>query len=1058
MGTDRNSAIDANQIKNNTLTDDELSTTNVAVDTYVLSYDEATGKFTWVENTGGSGVTASEWDQNGFENLTDSTLTWTDTLPDRTLSIQPAVTSFDYWIAGVKYTSTGDTVQITDVEGVHFIYYDGDTLTVMANPTNTQVSTLIKDKALVSVVYWNATTSEGIYVGEERHGKSMSPYTHDYLHFSEGLRYISGLGLNTIDADQAGDDNAHSQFGVDLGIVTDEDLFNSISVINSTTGLPIYYMTGATPTWNKNTNAGYSVMKTGGSAEERLAYNQYTEGAWKLTEVSNIDFVLCHIFATTEKDKPMIAIVGQAVYTTKRAARTGAGTEIRELILNDILFPEIRPIATVIFQTRDSYTNAMKARIVTTADGDDYIDWRSEVISRVAISTTDHNSLTGLQGGTADEYYHLNSADYTELTEWLDNVTLGSDGKLTLVSGEAINEFSSDGTLAGDSDLAVPTEKAVKTYIDALVINDLLDVDFDSGTPADNDVLTYDNASGKWKAEASSGGTDEKAKVSSNDTTSGYLNGKLIQGAGITLTEIDDAGDETLSIINADKGSDAVGTHEGNYTHADIATNSGARHTQNTDTDLDATFEATFVKKVDTVNVLSDITSAGADIEDAVTKKHASGSDAETANSIGTLINSLDAKNTPIDADMVGLMDSASSNTWKKLSWAYIKATLKTYFDTLYGIWTLTSNLLHPSNADRNVCIGGSTDAGTSGKGVLVIKNNVAPTTSPADVTQLYSEDIAEDSTKLLLHCDGTDGSTTFTDSSGNGHTFTVVGTAELDTAYKEFGTASALFLSGTNKIYTADSPDWDFGTGDFTIDFWFRSITGGSNRWFLSRNQTADYAFYWQNGNLYFSINNVDVLTRSWTPTTATWYHMAVVRDSGSVSIYVDGIKQGASAAAATNLTYSSALYLGGWVTSDPDGTYWMDEIRISNTARWTANFTPPTSAYLPGAVSELKVRDEIGNVTTLSPHNFKNIPKDKRQQLKEDSNDLAWTYHSEKDGKSITVDMYNAFKALEKLTGQKFIYTNEHLENKNEADIIINQLKERLDALENPPKIEDV
>lgn len=45
-------------------------------------------------------------------------------------------------------------------------------------------------------------------------------------------------------------------------------------------------------------------------------------------------------------------------------------------------------------------------------------------------------------------------------------------------------------------------------------------------------------------------------------------------------------------------------------------------HTQNSDTDLDATFEATFVKKLDTINVLSDITSAGADIEDAVTKKH----------------------------------------------------------------------------------------------------------------------------------------------------------------------------------------------------------------------------------------------------------------------------------------------------------------------------------------------------------------------------------------------------------------------------------------------------
>jgi len=57
--------------------------------------------------------------------------------------------------------------------------------------------------------------------------------------------------------------------------------------------------------------------------------------------------------------------------------------------------------------------------------------------------------------------------------------------------------------------------------------------------------------------------------------------------------------------------------------------NDSELHTQNTDTDLDATFEATFVKKTDTVNVLSDITSLGANIEDAVTKKHTQNTDTD---------------------------------------------------------------------------------------------------------------------------------------------------------------------------------------------------------------------------------------------------------------------------------------------------------------------------------------------------------------------------------------------------------------------------------------------
>lgn len=58
---------------------------------------------------------------------------------------------------------------------------------------------------------------------------------------------------------------------------------------------------------------------------------------------------------------------------------------------------------------------------------------------------------------------------------------------------------------------------------------------------------------------------------------------------------------------------------------------------------------------------------------------------AETTTTMGALINGADAKTTPVDADMLGLMDSAASNIMKKLSWANVKAALKTYFDTLYA-------------------------------------------------------------------------------------------------------------------------------------------------------------------------------------------------------------------------------------------------------------------------------------------------------------------------------------------------------------------------------------
>jgi hypothetical protein len=88
--------------------------------------------------------------------------------------------------------------------------------------------------------------------------------------------------------------------------------------------------------------------------------------------------------------------------------------------------------------------------------------------------------------------------------------------------------------------------------------------------------------------------------------------------------------------------------------------------------------------------------------------------------------------------------------------------------------------------------------------------------------------------------------------------------------------------------------------------------------------------------------------------------------------------------------------------------------------------NGTAPTGSVTDGIVlyaedvsssSELKVRDEAGNVTTLSPHNFDLIPEGP-------SEDMAWSYYSERDGKRINVDMLKAIRLLEKLSGEKLVH----------------------------------
>lgn len=77
----------------------------------------------------------------------------------------------------------------------------------------------------------------------------------------------------------------------------------------------------------------------------------------------------------------------------------------------------------------------------------------------------------------------------------------------------------------------------------------------------------------------------------------------------------------------------------------------------------------------------------------------------ETTATIGTLMSGATAKATPVDADNFGYSDSAASNVIKKMTWANLKAALKTYFDTLYNNYTHPTgdgNLHVPANGTGN--------------------------------------------------------------------------------------------------------------------------------------------------------------------------------------------------------------------------------------------------------------------------------------------------------------------------------------------------------------------
>lgn len=314
--------------------------------------------------------------ENGFFDRDDSALSFVD--GTRTFSITPVGGSFAYMANGGKYTKTSaDSLVIADTEGLHFIYYDGATL----GETTTFTADIITDYAFVAAIYWDATNNAAILFGDERHGATMDSATHSYNHNTFGARYSSGLALGDMDVDGSGNDASAAQFSVADGVIYDEDIRHAITDddpqdLSTTASIPIFYRTGADGDWRRIAATDYPITTTGTG---RAAWNELTGGSWQLTEAGNSNYVLMHYYATGDTVHPIIGLVGQAEYSTRSAAREAATTELLTLATGGLtdLTLEFVPIATAIWQTASAYSNAVNSRVVSTEDGDDYIDWRS---------------------------------------------------------------------------------------------------------------------------------------------------------------------------------------------------------------------------------------------------------------------------------------------------------------------------------------------------------------------------------------------------------------------------------------------------------------------------------------------------------------------------------------------------------------------------------------------------------------------------------------------------------------------------------------------------------
>ncbi len=204
--------------------------------------------------------------------------------------------------------------------------------------------------------------------------------------------------------------------------------------------------------------------------------------------------------------------------------------------------------------------------------------------------------------------------------------------------------------------------------------------------------------------------------------------------------------------------------------------------------------------------------------------------------------------------------------------------------------------------------------------------------------TMITAESFAQTNPNLLLHFDGD-----FTDSSTANHPPTVFGATIVSSPNSPLTPNSQVgSFDGDNDYITfPDSDDWDFGTEDFTVDFWAK-IFPPNQQSYLSHSGGVEY-FRDNSGFLNFGAAKSTV---AFAPSQTNWQHVAVTRSGTTIRFFIDGAQLGSAITNSENFSFGSGdLFIGAKTNLANDFQFHMEEFRvIKGTALWTSNFTKPT------------------------------------------------------------------------------------------------------------------
>lgn len=294
-------------------------------------------------------------------------------------------------------------------------------------------------------------------------------------------------------------------------------------------------------------------------------------------------------------------------------------------------------------------------------------------------------------------------------------------------------------------------------------------------------------------------------------------------------------------------------------------------------------------------------------------------------------------------------------NTWNHVVFTRSGNTIKTYLNGVGGSGvSVTGTINNPANSLLFI--------GASHSNYYFYNGFIRDVRITKGLARYISVPVYP--TVLLLHMDGTNASTTFTDSSPSAKAISVFNNAQISTSQSKFGGSSAFFDGSGDYLRLNGSTDWQFGSGDFTVELWYyktsHATIGSYKRLIQFRDGDVACSISivdarTSNGNLSLSMSSNgtswDIINDADVGAIALnmWTHIAVVRFGTSIKLYINGVST-YSISSSTPLVWDASWQpvIGGQSGTDRTLNGWIDELRIlKGVAAHKANFTPPTVPY---------------------------------------------------------------------------------------------------------------